>query len=159
MDHHRSLRFAFCIDILEIKTLGQVIVDLNRAQLPLSSHDVPDDKVNFRAVKGRLSRLLTKLNTQTASGLTAGLLGTVPFGWISDVFAAIRIAQADPPLGNLPPRPNIIFRLNTPAARPQLILCAKQMCIILGKTTHARHASQFTGLFPSYTVQLSQSRR
>ena len=44
-------------DVLQLEALGQVVVELHGAELPLAADAVADDEVDLRPVERRLARL------------------------------------------------------------------------------------------------------
>ena len=45
MDHDRALAGVVAVDVFEVEALGQVVVDLDCAQLPFALEDIADDEV------------------------------------------------------------------------------------------------------------------
>src|SRR5262245_36162219 len=78
MDHHRRMRGVVLADVFELETLGGVVVELDRAELPRPPDRIHDVEVDLRAVESTVARFELVL---VARALERGLqrrLGAIP---------------------------------------------------------------------------------
>src|SRR3546814_5075456 len=73
MDHDRAVRLVVRADVAEIEPLGELVVHLHRAELPLPAEDILDHEVDLRAIERRLARLGGEGDTQRSEENTSEL--------------------------------------------------------------------------------------
>ena len=64
VNHHGAVLLAIRAGVFEFESLGQVVVDLDGAQLPFSAEDVTDDEVDLGSVEGGFALLLDEVNAE-----------------------------------------------------------------------------------------------
>ena len=57
MNHDRAVDFPIVPLVFETETFGQVVIDLDGAQLPFPPNDVFDDEIDFWTVESGLAFL------------------------------------------------------------------------------------------------------
>ena len=78
----------------QVEALGQVVVDLNRAELPLPPDRVANHEIEFRAIERGLAQLDRRLESLLGGGFDDGLFGFVPVFVRTDVLLlVVRVAQ------------------------------------------------------------------
>src|SRR3569833_3522194 len=64
MDYHRAMRSVVLADVRQIEALGCVVVELNRAELPLTADRVADVEVDLQTIKNTNAKQKHKHQTQ-----------------------------------------------------------------------------------------------
>ena len=66
MNHGRTVRTIVGTNVLQIKSLfaRQVVIELNRSELPFAANAITDDEVGFGAIKGCFARFDLRLDPQ-----------------------------------------------------------------------------------------------
>src|SRR5207302_7003428 len=88
MDHHRTVRTIVWANVLQLKPLRQVEIQLDGAKLPLSANTIAHDEIDFRTIKGSLTLLRRILHPQVLDDLHEDALGHIPILLCADIFAA-----------------------------------------------------------------------
>lgn len=78
MDHDRDVGLVVGADVGEVEADGQVVVDLDGAELPVAADDVLDDEVDFRAVECGFAEFFGVFDAEGLHGLAEGVFGLVP---------------------------------------------------------------------------------
>jgi hypothetical protein len=92
VDHHRPVRLVVGAGVAQVEPLGQVVVHLHRAELPLAADHVLHHEVDLRPVERGLAGSSLK-DAERLRRLAQRLLGLVPVLRLADVLVAVRIAQ------------------------------------------------------------------
>src|SRR5438094_6340358 len=95
VDHHWPMRAIVGADVFQLKALGQIVVELNGAELPLAADAIPDHEVNLWTIEGRLAYFRRIVHAHILDDIENGPLGVVPVLFAAHVLVALRIAQAD----------------------------------------------------------------
>ena len=95
VNHHRPVELAILANICQIKTSGQVVVNLGRAKLPLTSKGVWEQEVKFRPVETRLSFLYPIRYAELLDGPHNHRLCLLPRFVAANIFGASGIAQSN----------------------------------------------------------------
>ena len=163
MNHHRAVHFAVASLVGQIEALGQVVIHLNGAELPLSADDVLDHEVDLWSVEGGFPRFLGPGHAEAFSRIAAGLFGFVPASRVTNVLRGVRVAQAhtDAVVIHAERAEDDLHQFD--AAQNflrDLVLGHEEMRVVLGEATHAGHAGDFTGLFPAvHGAEFGQTQR
>lgn len=75
VQHHRRSATARCIHILDAETLGQEVIDLNRAALPDTARSIDQGELEFRPVEGTASGGAFERKSSRSRTLGQGCLG------------------------------------------------------------------------------------
>src|SRR5438445_5322676 len=95
VNHHRPVRAVIGADVFQVKELGQVVVKLHGAELPLTADAIAHDKVDLRSVERGLALLRGVLHAEAADDVHKNALGVVPVILTAHILAAPRRPQAD----------------------------------------------------------------
>ena len=87
MDHHRPVGGVVVADVLQLESFGEVVVELDGAELPLAADRVADHEVGFGTVEGRFSLAFDEWQARLGqSTLRSTRLRVVPLLVRPDVF-------------------------------------------------------------------------
>ena len=95
VNHHRPVELAILANIRQIKTSRQVVVNLGRAKLPLTSKSIPEQEVKLRPVETRLSFLYPIRYAELLDGPHNHRLCLLPRFVTANIFGASGIAQSN----------------------------------------------------------------
>src|ERR1017187_396495 len=152
VDHDRPVRLVVRAAVGQVEPDGEVVVDLDRAELPLAPDHVLDHEVDLGAVERGLARLLRESDPEGPCCLPAGGLRLVPVFLLADVLARVGIAQreAHPVVAHAERGED---DLDEGEAAEELlrhlILGAEEMRVVLSEAAHARQAAKLARLFPA----------
>ena len=149
VNHHGTVLLVVGTGILELETLGQVVVHLDGAQLPAAAQSILDHKVQLGTIEGRLAGHLLGNQALLLTSLDDGALGLFPYLIASHIFLlVIGVTQRNLSL--------IVETEYTEDKRDdvhhaqelllQLVGRAEQVSIVLRETAHARQSVQLTTL-------------
>ena len=94
MDHDRAVLFVIRAFVGQVETLRQVVVHLDRTELPLAADGVLDHKIKFRAIKGSFAQFDHRRKPFFRRRLDDRGLGLVPVFVRTDVLLlVVRVAQ------------------------------------------------------------------
>ena len=153
VDHHRAVRLVVGADVVEVEALGELVVDLHGAELPLAADDVLDDEVDLRPVERGFAGLLGERHAERFGGVAAGVLGAVPLLAARRRICRCRGRAGRRARGSRSCRAcsRTIF---TSSRQPctsagDLFLGAEEVRVVLGEAADAGHAAELAGFFPA----------
>src|ERR1022692_3098036 len=95
VDHDRPVRLVVRAAVRQVEPDGEIVVHLDRTELPFAPDHVLDDEVDLWAVERGLPGLLGERNPEGLRSLPARVLRLVPVLLLADVFARIGIPEPD----------------------------------------------------------------
>ena len=96
VDHHGAVLLVVSTRVLEVEALRQVVVYLDRTELPAAAKGVLDHEVQLRPVEGGFAVLDLGGKALLSTSLDDSLLGALPVLFATDVLLAVHlIAQGD----------------------------------------------------------------
>ena len=146
------MRLVVGADVIQIESLGQLVIDLHGAELPLAADHVADDEVDLRAVERGLAGLEAERNAERLGGYTHAASALSHFSAAPTYFL---LSGSRRPTRT---RKSVIFKVPrmifTRSRQPSssawhLFFGAEQVRIVLGEPAHAGHAAKLTRLFPA----------
>ena len=78
VNHHRPLEMPLAGAVLEVKALGQLVVELDGRQLPFTPEGILDEDVDLGRIKGRAARVELVGELLRIQGLAELSFGHVP---------------------------------------------------------------------------------
>ena len=78
MDHHRGLLGVILSGVLKLEALREVIVNLNRSELPFTTDSILHHEVELRTIEGSLTKLLVGMKAFLLTSLTDSVLTLLP---------------------------------------------------------------------------------
>ena len=163
VDHHWAVHLAVASLVGQIEALGQVVVHLDRAELPFASDDVLDHEVDLGSVEGGFTGLLGPGHAEAFRRITAGLLGLVPAGRVANVLRRIRVpkAHANTVVLHAERAEDDLHQFDAPQHfLRDLVLGHEKVRVVLGEATHPGHARDFARLFPTvHRAEFGQAQR
>ena len=96
MDHHRCLFGVVLCCVFQLKALRQVVVNLDRTQLPFAADGILDHEVELRTIEGSLAGLLMSVESLLLARLANSVLALLPDLVRADILLGVLgIAQRD----------------------------------------------------------------
>ncbi len=89
VNHDGAVLLVVAAGVFELEAFGQVVVDLDGAELPAAAEGVLDHEVELGAVECCLAKLGAGLEALLGAGVDDGLLGKVPVLVRADVFLLV----------------------------------------------------------------------
>ena len=151
VDHDRAMGGVVGTDVAEVEALGEIVVDLDGAELPFAADDVFDDEVDLRAVERGFAWFLGVVDPEDLDGLTEGGFGFVPVGGVADVFVGLVSPERKADAVVLHAE-GVEDGFDEAEAALEfvgdLFLGAEEVGVVLGKSADAGHDSKRTPYLP-----------
>ena len=94
VNHDGTVLLVVASGVFEFEAFGQVVIDLNGAQLPAAADGVFDHEVKFGTVEGSLTSFLACRKSLLFAGFDDGLFGFGPNLVATDVLLlVVRVTQ------------------------------------------------------------------
>ena len=164
VDHHRGLLRVVLSGVLQLEALREVVVDLDRTELPLTTDGILNHEVELRTIEGSLTELLVGVETLLLTSLTDSVLALLPDLVRTDILVSVlRVTERDlsivvfetEDLEDL--EDDVDDRLKL---RLHLIGAHEDVGIVLGERTHTGQSVQLTALFITEDgTELSDTQR
>ena len=164
MDHDRAVQFVIGTLVGQVETFGQVVVHLNRSQLPLATDGIFHHEVQLRAIERRFSKLHDSVESFLLCGLHDSRFGFLPVLVRTDILLAVvgitqrnlcRIAVELQRPENIEHDVDNAFELFE-----QLVGTHEQVGVVLRETTHTSQAVQLARLLVTVDrTELGQPHR
>ena len=151
VNHNRAVETVVSALVREVETLREVVVHLDRSQLPLAADGVLDHEVELRTVEGRFAQLHDRCEAFLLGGLHDGRLGLLPVLVRTDVFLlVVRVAQRN--LGGVVVELQRLEDIEHDVDHAfelfqKLIRTNEQVGVVLRESAHARQSVQLARLF------------
>jgi hypothetical protein len=130
--------------IFQLKTLGQVVVDLYRSQLPTATYGIAHHEVELRSVESCFTIFHHRLESLFLSNLLDATLGSFPVGVRTDVFrwvAGVAKGNLREEVREIECLENVQHQIDhLPYFLFHLVDGAENVCIVLGESAHAGEA-------------------
>ena len=146
MDHHRTMRGVVLARVREVKPFGRVVIELDRAQLPVPANRVGDGKVDLGPVEGAVPRHhLVGAPRRVECGLERRF-GPVPqvVGADAQFRAGRELQLRGEPEGVVVAEDEVHQELHLVG---NLVFAQVDMAVVLRKLPHAREPRQRPGQF------------
>src|SRR5690554_6421248 len=140
MNHYRTVYFVIRALIFQLKTLRQIVIYLNGPELPTSSKGILHHKVKFWAIERSFAIFYLKVKPLRFGCIDNCIFCFFPvfqtsdvlfrLVWIANGHLCVKVFKAQR-AKNIKYEVNNIFKLLI-----QLIGGAKNMCIVLGKSSN-----------------------
>ena len=146
VEDRRAVRGIVLADVAEIEALGRVVVELDRAELPLTPDAVGHLKIDFRSVKGAVPWLQLVGPAEGVQRTFEKRLGPVPQGIVADALhragGELRgVLEANRPVDAVDERDKSFDLLR------HLGFEAVNVRIVLSKLAHSGQAAEGAGRF------------
>ena len=94
VNHHRTVLLIVGACVFQLEALGEVVVNLNGAELPAAANGVLDHEVKFRAIEGCLTKFLACIEAFLLARLDDSGLCKMPVLVAADIFLLVfRVAK------------------------------------------------------------------
>ncbi len=150
MNHHRAVLAVVRPCVLQLETLGQVVVDLDGAQLPTAANRIADHEVELGAVERRFAQFHHSFEPLLLRHFLDCTLRFVPVFFLADVLLRlVWVPQTD--LHNkvleVEGLEDVQDQIDDlPHFFLHLVRRAENVRVVLSETTHPREAMKFSTL-------------
>ena len=93
VDHDRSVGLVVSTGVFEFEAFGEVVVELDGTELPMSADAIADHEVGFGPVEGRFALGGGEVQAGFYEDLSKGRFGFLPVLFATDVFVAFGISE------------------------------------------------------------------
>ena len=164
MDHHRTMGVIVLTNVLETEPLGQDVVKLDGAKLPLPADAVTDHEVHLRPVKRGFSRAHEERQAHVLEHGLDFLLGPPPDVAVDALelgVGRVVLGQPHAVIGEPQRAEHVLGQLHRgPELPTDLLVGAEEVGVVLCEAADPGHARELARLFVAINrAELGQSQR